>query len=314
MTKRRILVTGGHGMVGSALRRTLKNEVAFFPTRVEVDFTDKEATRSAFVRYKPTHVIHLAAKVGGLKDNMDNQSEFFSQNVEMALNVLGTAADYGCEKVVSLLSSCIFPDQIEYPIEASKLHDGPPHESNFGYAYAKRMVDVYGRTLNQRLGRTAFVTLVPNNLYGKNDNFNLETGHFIPALIRKFSEHKILGKPIVMWGTGNPEREFTFADDIARIIMKALKFYNSEEPLNIGNPKNYRIREVVEMMASIAEVDASLIQWDLMMPDGQMKKPTKVDLKEIGWHNNDFTSLEDGLRETWLWFLKETSSRIRGIE
>ena len=149
---------------------------------------------------------------------------------------------------------------------------------------------------------------------GRTINFNLETGHFIPALIRKFSEHKILGKPIVMWGTGNPEREFTFADDIARIIMKALKFYNSEEPLNIGNPKNYRIREVVEMMASIAEVDASLIQWDLMMPDGQMKKPTKVDLKEIGWHNNDFTSLEDGLRETWLWFLKETSSRIRGIE
>lgn len=301
-------------MVGRSLRQVLKNEKVFFPTRQEVDFLNKEDTERAFSVYKPTHVIHLAARVGGLKDNMENQAEFFEQNVQMALNVLGTAAKFDCEKTVSLLSSCIYPDKIEYPIEAEKLHDGPPHPSNFGYAYAKRMIDVYGRALNQKLGRTAFVTLVPNNLYGPNDNFDLETSHFIPALIRKFADFKENGTPIVMWGTGKPEREFTYSTDISKIIMKALILYNKEEPLNIGNPTNYRIKDVVEMMASIAEVDPSLIQWDLMKPDGQQKKPTKVDLTFLHWDQEDFTPLKQGLTETWNWFLNERKERIRGMK
>ena len=300
-------------MVGTALKRILQKEIAFFPTRQQADFLDKEQTRRIFHHYKPTHVIHLAARVGGLKDNMENQAEFFEQNMQMALNVLGTAAELDCEKTVSLLSSCIYPDKIEYPIEASKLHDGPPHPSNFGYAYAKRMVDVYGRTLNQQLGRTAFITLVPNNLYGKNDNFNLQSGHFIPSLIRKFAEHKETGSPIVMWGTGNAEREFTYVDDIAKLILKMLIIYESEVPLNIGNPKNYQIKDVVEIMAKIAEADPNQIQWDLMMPDGQQKKPTSVDLKALMWEDEDYTSLEDGLRETWEWYLGENKSRIRGL-
>lgn len=319
LNRKRILLTGGTGLVGRSFLRVASADVEIFaPRRKDMDLLSKVDVEKTIGLYKPTHIVHLAARVGGLKDNIKNQAEFFEQNTQIALNVLGSAAKHSVRKTVSLLSSCVYPADVKYPIEASTLHDGPPHVSNYGYAYGKRMIDVYGRTLNEQLGRTAFITLVPNNLYGPNDNFSLESSHFIPSLIRKFHSFLNFGKPIVMWGSGQPEREFTYADDVSKIILASLDNYNNEEPLNIGNPVAYSIRGVVEIMCNMFHVGPNAIQWDLLQPDGQLKKPTKPGNSQgtlndlLNWKVNDYTTLAAGLWKTYNWFEKNYPN-VRGI-
>jgi GDP-L-fucose synthase len=234
------IVTGGTGMVGSAFERLLPN--ANYPTRQEL----KNMLDDTFYenQFNGKSIIHLAAKVGGVKANVEQVADFYVNNSTLNEKVLSAAHRGKANKVISLLSTCIYPDSsyVTYPLTEEQLHLGPPHYSNFGYAYSKRMVDVMSRAYRQQYNCN-FITAIPNNLYGENDNFDLENGHVIPALIRKIWEAKINNAPYVeCWGDGTPLREFTYSTDIARIILFLLDVYDEPTPINIGNTEEYSIK------------------------------------------------------------------------
>jgi GDP-L-fucose synthase len=233
--KKNTLVTGGSGMVGAAMRRVLPS--AYYPRRQDENLLEAGALYAELRAINYDYIVHLAAKVGGVKANADFVSDFYYENEKINQNVLYAAKEAGVKKVVSLLSTCVYPDapHVTYPLTEEQLHMGPPHQSNFGYAYAKRMVDVMSRAYRQQYGCN-FITAIPNNLYGENDNFDLENSHAIPALMRKIWEAKLNGAlSVECWGTGRPLREFTYSEDIARILVFLLENYNDAHPINIGN-------------------------------------------------------------------------------
>jgi len=305
-----LLVTGGSGMVGSAFLRVYPD--AIYPTRQELHFILKSNFHKQ--EFGGKNIIHLAAKVGGVKANTEQVADFYNQNSALNEKVLSASHLGGANKVVSLLSTCIYPDApyAAYPLTEDQLHLGPPHPSNFGYAYAKRMVDVMSRAYRQQYGCN-FITAIPNNLYGENDNFDLENGHVIPAIIRKVWEAKIDNKPFIgCWGDGSPLREFTYSEDIVKILMFLLENYDEPEPINIGNTEEYSIKQVVEMICFILEYDGK-VRWDTQMPTGQHRKPSSnKKLLDLGWDRRWYTSLEKGLTKTCLW-VKNNYPLIRGV-
>lgn len=301
---KKLLVTGGSGMVGSALLRLYPD--AESPT------TKQFHSESYDVRGR--YIVHLAAKVGGVKANTDEIGEFFRMNSIINQKLLHMAYHDKAAKVVSLLSTCVYPDKpyITYPLTEEQLHLGPPHPSNFGYAYAKRMVDVMSRAYRQQYGCN-FITAIPNNLYGENDNFDLENSHVIPAIIRKVWEAKLNNKPFVeCWGDGSPLREFTYSEDIVKILMFLLENYDESEPINIGNTEEHSIKEVAEMICSIMKYDGE-IRWNTQMPSGQHRKPSSNQkLLDLGWDKKWYTSLEKGLTKTCKWVMLKYPD-IRGV-
>ena len=309
----RVVVTGGTGMVGSAFRNIQKDtthELILIGSK-EADLTSYEKTYRMLKQKKPDAVIHLAAKVGGVKGNTDFVADFFSVNVLINTNLLNACNALGISKVVSLLSTCVYPDTVSYPLTEDQIHNGEPHHSNFGYAYAKRMLDVHSRALRAQYGRN-YVCAVPNNLYGLHDNFDLENGHVIPAIIRKVWEAKLSGKPPTFWGDGSPLREFTFADDIAKALIFLLEKYDGPEPVNIGSVGENNISSVVQMVCDELNYKEDVI-WDLAMPKGQYKKPSdNSNFLSLGWKQSDYTPLEQGLKKTVKWFV-DTYPNVRGL-
>jgi len=253
--------------------------------------------------------------VGGVKANSNYVGDFYFANSNINHNVLNEAKNFGVKKVISLLSTCVYPDEpyILYPLTEDQLHLGPPHPSNFGYAYAKRMVDVMSRAYREQYGCN-FITAIPNNLYGEHDNFDLENGHVIPALIRKIWEAKVnKNSSIECWGNGRPLREFTYAEDIAKILVYLMKNYNDPSPINIGNTKEYSIKEVVNVICDILEYDGNII-WSTDKPSGQYRKPSSnKNLLDLGWKKEDYTSLKTGLKKTCEW-VKINYPNIRGVK
>lgn len=310
---KKILVTGSTGLVGKAFLQIQKSrDFDFFFLDSKTNLLKKDETLSKFQDIKPDYVIHLAAKVGGIKANMNGLADFFEQNIQMNMNVC--EASKLCEaKLVSFLSTCVYPDAkyVNYPLTEDQLHLGPPHESNFGYAYAKRMLDVQSRCYRKQHGCN-FVTLVPNNLYGPNDNYDLENSHVVPALIRKVFEAKMsrLDK-VKIWGTGKPLREFTYAKDAAQIALWACENYNDEDPLNIGCTEQVSIFELATMISSILEYKGEII-FDSEKPDGQMMKPSSnKKLRSLGY-SSEYTDLKTGLEETVSHF-SQNYPNLRGI-
>ncbi len=299
-----LVITGGSGMIGSNFKKIL-------PTAV---YITKEELHNFSYDIKDKYIIHLAAKVGGVKANTDEVLDFYLDNSLINQRVLDYAMVGKAKKVVSLLSTCVYPDKdyITYPLTEEQLHLGPPHPSNFGYAYAKRMVDVMSRAYRQQYGCN-FITAIPNNLYGKNDNFDLEKSHVIPSLIRKVWEAKINNNPSVeCWGDGSSLREFTYSEDIVKILLFLLENYDEPEPINIGNTEEYSIKQVVEMIAEIFEYDGKIV-WRTDMPSGQHRKPSSNQkLLNLGWDKNNYTPLKKGLQETCEW-VKMNYPNIRGI-
>ncbi|HIO72560.1 MAG TPA: NAD-dependent epimerase/dehydratase family protein, partial [Flavobacteriales bacterium] len=229
---------------------------------------------------------------------------FYLDNMKINHNVLHQAKEDGVKKVVSLLSTCVYPDAIDvrYPLTEVQLHAGPPHESNFGYAYAKRMVDVMSRAYRKQFGCN-FITAIPNNLYGENDNFDLANGHVIPALMRRIWEAKLNNAPEVeCWGDGSPLREFTYSEDIARILLFLLENYEGEQPINIGNTEEYSIEAVVQLLCELLEYDGRIV-WNIDKPSGQHRKPSSnAKLLGLGWKEADYTPFNEGLKKTCKWF------------
>lgn len=309
----RVLVTGGTGMVGSTFDTLDTCCELILVGSNGCDLRDYASTLSLISSLKPDAVIHLAAKVGGVKGNTDYVSDFYSDNVRINTNVLDACHLSGVKKVVSLLSTCVYPDSVNYPLTEDQVHNGEPHKSNFGYAYAKRMLDVHSRALRQQHGCN-FVTAVPNNLYGINDNFDLENGHVVPALIRKIYEAKI-GKntgPVNIWGDGSPLREFTLAKDMANILFYVLENYEDVEPINVGNTTEYSILDLVELICKEFNYQGEIF-WDTTKPMGQIKKPSSNKrFLDLGWKKSNYTTLENGIKLTCRWFEKKYPN-IRGV-
>ena len=307
----RVLITGGTGMVGSAFNNLKTAHELIFVCSKDYDLTSIKDTKRMFQDNSPDTVIHLAAKVGGIKANSDYMSEFLHKNMLINLNVLNSARIYKINKVVSLLSTCVYPDNPNYPLTEDQIHNGEPHESNFGYAYAKRMLEVQSRAIRKQYG-LKYITAIPNNIYGENDNFDLENGHVLPAIIRKVYEAKLTGSSPVFWGSGRPLREFTYSYDIATALINLAENYEDVSPVNIGKTGEISILSVVEKICNILEFEGK-VTWDIEKPEGQYRKPSDNNLFLNIYPNFKYTDINEGLQKTCNWFLNHYPN-IRGAK
>lgn len=303
------LVTGATGLLGSEVLSQSPGSFALSSKHCDLTVPGKLRLSS---NGKFDTVIHCAAKVGGVKANTDYVADFFDDNVQMNMKVI-EACKHDSLKLVSVLSTCIYPDSayVNYPLTENQLHLGPPHHSNFGYAYAKRMLEVQCRAYRQQFGCN-FISVIPNNLYGINDNYDLNSGHVIPSLIRKFYEAKIEGKDeVIVWGTGCPIREFTFARDAAKIILWLAENYDGDEPVNIGNSEFISIEKLALTIGEEIGYEGR-VRFDTSKPDGQHEKPSSnALLRKIGWAG-DYTPLRNGLQETIKSFV-DRYPNVRGV-
>jgi GDP-L-fucose synthase len=305
--KMRILVLGSQGLIGKNLQELVKDDndnVWFFAGRSDANLLILSEVEKLFDNFKPTHVINLAAYVGGLYKNMTNGVEFFERNILINMNVMKTSVYV--EKLISVMSTCIFPDNIEYPITEDKLHIGPPHTSNEGYSYAKRMIDVLSRNYNKQYG-TKYVTVIPGNLYGPYDNFKIEDAHVIPALLHKMTIAKDTGEQVIVCGSGKALRQFTHASDFSRYLLWMLTNYDDQEPLIVSSEDEHTISDVVNILCEELEYDKDIV-WDTTKSDGQLKKTISIDKLKRIHPNVHFRTLQDGLKETVQWFIHSFDS------
>ena len=267
----------------------------------EYDLRDPHQSDEMILKNKPTHVIHCAAKVGGVGANMEFPADFFMDNIRMNTNVIQACHELKIPKLVSFLSTCVFPDNVEYPLDETKIELGPPHPSNFAYAYAKRMADVQIRAFNKQYG-TKYFSVIPCNVYGPNDNYSLEVGHVIPMLIHKCYLAKKNRKTFEVWGDGTPLREFVYSKDVANIVDLLIQKYKGTDPVIISNPTEYSIKQVVDLIVEYMGFKGK-VKWLTDKPNGQHRKPSSNAklLSIIG--DYEFTTLEKGLKESIEWFI-----------
>ncbi|XP_026217867.1 GDP-L-fucose synthase-like [Anabas testudineus] len=306
----RVLVTGGSGLVGKAIQQVVQQEGGqhegeqwFFLSSKDADLVDAQQTRAAFEKYRPTHVIHLAAKVGGLYVHMRDNLHFLRDNIKINDNVLQTAHEMGVIKVVSCLSSCIFPDKTTYPIDETMIHNGPPHDSNFGYSHAKRIIDVQNRAYFQQYGRR-YTAVIPTNVFGPHDNFNITNGHVLSALINKTYQAKEEGTPVNVCGSGAARRQFIYSLDLGRLIIWVLREYQEIEPiiLSVGEEDEVSIKEAVDMIAEALDCKGK-INFDTTLSDGQIKKTASNAKLRLYRPDFTFTPLQEAIKITCDWFV-----------
>lgn len=292
----RVLVTGGSGLIGSEMKYELK------PRSKDYDLTSIVDVYKMMLDYKPEAIIHTAARVGGVGANMNYPADFCRDNLFMNSNIIDVAYRYGVKKLICYLSTCVFPDDVIYPLNEDKIHLGPPHFSNAPYAYAKRMADTMIQAYNKQYN-TAYFSVIPTNVYGPNDNYHLENAHVIPALIHKVYLAKQNNTDLVVWGSGKPLREFIFSRDVAQITSLLLEKYEHTKPVIISTSYEVSIKEIVETICDIFNFKNNII-FDTSKPDGQYRKPSDNSyLKQI-IGDFQFTSLRDGLQETITHFEK----------
>ena len=289
-------------MVGSAIIRRLAQEDAELLTvnRSEVDLGEPEAVRTWVARAKPDVIILAAAKVGGIFANDTYPADFLFDNLAIELNVIQAAHLANVERLVFLGSSCIYPKFAPQPIKEDALLTGPLEPTNEWYAIAKIAGIKMCQALRRQYGRS-YISVMPCNLYGQNDNFDLSASHVLPALIRKFHAAKAAGEPeVIVWGTGTPLREFLYADDLADAVVFLMDRYDMSEPINCGAGFDVSIRQLAEMVGRTAGFEGKLI-FDTSKPDGTPKKLLDSSrLTALGWRPK--TSLEEGIREVYRWF------------
>jgi len=325
-----VIITGGSGLVGSAIKEVISKDDSLYKTHSfiflsskDVDLTNYDSTYNTFKNLlkdgEETYIIHLAANVGGLFKNLNNNELMFETNMLINMNVLKAGHNLGIQHIVSILSTCIFPDNVTYPIVEETLHNGAPHYSNSGYAYAKRMLEVQSK-LYQRDFNRDYICVIPTNIYGAYDNFHLEDAHVIPALIHKCYLSKIENRPFVVMGSGKPLRQFIYSMDLAKLILWSLFSYKERENiiLSVSETEEVSIQEVAEIIAEKMDYKSNLI-FDTSKADGQYKKSVSNKRllsflapqrgaecalsKSSLYPNFKFTSIQEGLNETIHWFL-----------
>jgi GDP-L-fucose synthase len=301
----KIFVAGHRGLVGSALVRRLETEgFTNLPKRdrLQLDLSDEPAVRNFFALEEPAVVILAAARVGGIKANNDFPVEFLLENLRIQNNIIHAAHEAGVRMLLFLGSSCIYPKLAPQPIPETALLGGPLEPTNEAYAIAK----IAGIKLCQAFSReyrANFISAMPTNLYGPNDNFDLETSHVLAALLRKAHEAKMRKThELVVWGSGKPRREFLHVDDLASACLFLLEKYDSPEIINVGCGEDISIRELAELICDVVGFDGELA-WDTTKPDGTPRKLLDVTrLHDLGWQAT--IPLRDGIAQTYDWFLK----------
>jgi GDP-L-fucose synthase len=299
-----IFVAGHRGMVGAALVRLLKARGytnLLLRSRAELDLTNDQAVRAFYDKYRPAYVFVAAARVGGIWANSTMPVEFLSENLQIELNLINGAHAHGAKKLIFLGSSCIYPKLAPQPINEESLLTGSLEPTNEAYALAKicgiRLCQAYARQYGAN-----FISAMPTNLYGPEDNFDLETSHVLPALIHKFHLAKEQGRPhVTLWGTGNVYREFLHVDDLAGACLFLMDNYDSPDLINVGSGDDITIRELASLVGQVVGY-AGKVEWDATKPDGTPRKLLDVSkLARLGWKAT--TPLEQGLRATYQWWL-----------
>jgi GDP-L-fucose synthase len=311
LTGKRVWIAGHRGMVGSAVVRRLAGEpIGDLVTARsnELDLRRQEPTERFVAEQRPDVVILAAATVGGIHANRSAQATFLYDNLMIAANVVEAAHRYGVERVVLLGSSCIYPRQAPQPMREEHLLTGPLEETNEGYAVAKIAGLELGKMYRRQHGLDA-ISLMPTNLYGPGDNFDLATSHVLPALLRKVHEAKETGADhITVWGTGQPRREFLYVDDLADAIVFATRHYSGKDHLNVGVGEDIAITELVSLIGEVVGWDGSA-QFDTSMPDGTLQKLLDVSrMTGLGWRAH--TDLRAGIAQTYDWFLRHAAAAV----
>jgi GDP-L-fucose synthase len=301
----KIYIAGHRGMVGSAVVRRLRREGfknLIFRTSSELDLKEQSAVNLFFEDEQPEYVVDAAARVGGIMANRDYPWQFLYENLQIQNNIINAAHQNDVEKLIFLGSSCIYPKHADQPLREDSLLTGPLEPTNQWYAIAKISGVKMVEALREQYGRD-YVSLMPTNLYGPNDNFDLQTSHVLPAMIRKFHEAKGNGNtPVELWGSGSPMREFLHVDDVADAVYFSLTNRMEHDLYNIGTGKDITIKALAELIQSIVGHEGE-IAWDSDKPDGTPRKLMDVSrMKDEGWSYN--IQLEDGIRMTYNWFLE----------
>lgn len=312
----KFLITGGSGLIGSALKNYVRqlektDDEWIFLTSKDCNLLNVDEVYMTFDLFKPDYIIHLAAEVGGLFKNMNEKVKMLENNVLMNFNVLKIAHELNIQNVMCCLSTCIFPDKVEYPISESALHNGPPHNSNYAYAYAKRLLDIHCRVYREQFNRNYFC-IIPTNVYGPYDNYNLQDGHVIPALIHQCYLAKQNNTPFYVKGTGSPLRQFIYSGDIAKCIYHLICNYNDSKPviLSVSEKDEIPIGEVAKLIAKAMDYDN--IEFQPQYADGQYKKTVNNDyLLSLMPDDFQFTPIQQGIKESVQWFCDNyTNARL----
>jgi len=303
----KIYVAGHRGLVGSAVVRKL-NEMGYNNiikrTSKELDLINQQAVNDFFDKERPDYVFLAAARVGGILANSTYKADFIYDNIMIAANVIHDSYKYGVKKLLNLGSSCIYPKFSPQPMKEEYLLTGLLEPTNEPYAIAKISAIKMCRYFNEQYG-TNFISVMPTNLYGPNDNFNLETSHVLPAVIRKIHEAKVTGGSVTLWGDGSPRREFLYSEDLAEAVIFLMENYSYRdigEFVNIGVGADLTIKELAELIVKIVGYNGEFV-WDASKPNGTPQKLLDVSkINSLGWKAK--TSLEDGLKRTYKWFLE----------
>ncbi|WP_299093707.1 GDP-L-fucose synthase [uncultured Metabacillus sp.] len=307
----KIYVAGHRGLVGSAIVRRLENEGytnLVYKTSKELDLRDKGQVDQFFETEKPDYVFLAAAKVGGIVANNEYPADFIRDNLLIQANIIDAAYRNSVEKLLFLGSTCIYPKFAQQPLKEEYLLTGELEPTNEPYAIAKIAGIKMCESYNRQYG-TKYISVMPTNLYGPNDNFDLHTSHVLPALIRKFHEAKKTNAPFVeVWGTGSPKREFLYSDDLADACVYLINHYKGNEIVNIGVGEDISIKELAQKVKAVVGYEGE-IQFDTSKPDGTPRKLVDVTkLNSLGWKAN--TTLEDGLEKAYQWFLDNVTAKV----
>ena len=306
----KLLITGGSGLVGQGLKEVFLNidiECIFLSSK-DCNLISYTETYELFNKIKPDYVIHCAANVGGLFKNMNNKVQMFEDNMLMTMNVFKCCYQFDVKKVINLLSTCIFPDKVTYPINENDLHHGPPHFSNDAYAYAKRNGEILAQAYNNQYNMN-IINIIPTNIYGKHDNFSLKDGHVIPALIHKCYLAKQENKPFVICGSGTPLRQFIYNIDLANCIKHILFHYDQKESIICSPNDEISIGEIGKKIAQLFNYEEHIV-FDTSFSDGQFKKTASNKKLLSIYPDIQFTSLDIGLKNSVQWFI-ENYNQVR---
>lgn len=305
---KRVLVTGGAGFLGAVIVEKLQHRGAkdvFVPRGKDYNLVEMEAVKRLYKDTQPDIVIHLAARVGGIGYNKTHPATLFYDNLMMGAQLMEVGRQVGIEKFVAVATICAYPKFTPVPFKEEDLWNGYPEETNAPYGLAKKMLLVQSQAYRQQYGFNSIV-LFPVNLYGPRDNFDLETSHVIPALIRKCLEARARGEAaITVWGTGTPTREFLYVEDAAEGILLAAERYNKSEPVNLGAGFEISIKELVDLIVKLTGFSGRVV-WDKSKPDGQPRRMLDVSKAEKEFGFKARTDFENGLKKTIEWYRMAT--------
>jgi len=313
---KQVLVTGGAGFLGSYVVEKLRDrrcQRVFVPRSKDFDLREEKAIVRLFEQTRPDMVIHLAAVVGGIGANRKHPGQFFYENAIMGIQLIEGARRFNVKKFVCLGTICAYPKFTPVPFKEEDLWAGYPEETNAPYGLAKKMLLVQAQSYRQQYGFNA-IYLLPVNLYGPRDNFDLESSHVIPALIRKCVKARIKHeKKISAWGTGNASREFLYVKDAAEAILLAAELYDKPEPVNLGSGAEIRIRDLAYLIRELSGFQGE-IEWDASLPDGQPRRRLDTSRAEREFGFKARTNLQEGLRETIRWYENNMGDRSVEVE